>query len=387
MEGTLSPAVSEPESPKQAFRAAEAALSAVALRNPLPGITAALARIAAALAELGIEATAAAYRRDLVEYRRAAGTGEFPERLIDADLGSVANEAAAYEPPASPARAVWRAGVHREWVIVWRFAPAIPRDALVLVEAFRLVLGQRLVESSLSGILEQAAAIQRSLLPDPLPEFPGFDLAARSVPAESVGGDVFDMIALAPDAIAFSIADASGHGLPAALEARDIVVGLRMGAARHMKIDATVEKLNGILCRETLSSRFVSLVYGELEEDGRFQFVNAGHPHPIVVSADGTRTFPETGLVLGVSPRVRHRVQHGEIEPGGALVLVTDGILEARSPSGEEFGASRVGALVRALIGKPSAWIVSALFEALMDHSRETNPADDATAMVIKRDE
>jgi len=387
MEATLSPAVYEPESPKHAFRTAEAALAAVELRNPVPGISAALGRIGECLAEIGIEAPGAAYRRDHAEYRRVAGGAEFPEWLGDADLASVATEAAAYEPPSSPARAVWRAGVHREWVIVWRFAPPVPRDALVLLEAFRLVLGQRLVESSLSGILEQASAIQRSLLPNPLPEFPGFDLAARSVSADSVGGDVFDLIPFASDAIAFSIADASGHGLPAALEARDVVVGLRMGAARHMKIDATVEKLNDILCRETMSSRFVSLVYGELERDGRFQFVNAGHPHPIVVSTNRTRVFPETGLVLGVSPRVRHRVQHGEIEPGAALVLVTDGVLEARSPAGEEFGASGVASVVRALVGKPAAWIVGALFEALIDHSREMSLADDATALVIKREE
>ncbi len=387
MEAALSPVLSDRESPKQAFRAAEAALPPIELLNPLRGIDASIGRIGAGLAGLGIEAIAAAYRRDRVEYRRAAGAGDFPEWLSDGDLESVASEAAAYEPPGSPARAVWRSGVHREWVIVWRFTPAVPRDTLILVEAFRLVLGQRLVESSLSGILEQAAAIQRSLLPDPLPEFPGFDLAARSVSADAVGGDVFDVLPLAPEAIAFSIADASGHGLPAALEARDVVVGLRMGAARHMKIDATVEKLNGILCRETLSSRFVSLVYGELEADGRFQFVNAGHPYPIVVSARGARAFPESGLVLGVSPNVRHRVQHGAIEPGEVLVLVTDGILEARSPQGEEFGASGVASVVRALIEKPAAWIVSALFEALTDHSREMSPADDATVLVIRREE
>jgi len=387
MEATLSPVVFEPESPKHAFRTAEAALSAVELRNPVPGISAVLERIAERLAGTGIDAAGAAYRRDRAEYRRVAGAARLPEWLSDAELASVATEAAAYEPPGSPVRAVWRAGVHREWAIAWRFDPAIPKEALVLVEAFRLVFCQRLVESSLSGILEQAAAIQRSLLPDPLPEFPGFDLAARSVPADAVGGDVFDVLPLASDALAFSIADACGHGLPAALEARDVVVGLRMGAARNMKIDATVEKLNAILCRETMSSRFVSLIYGELERDGRFQFVNAGHPHPIVVSAHRTRVFPETGLVLGVSPRVRHRVQYAEIAPGEALVLVTDGILEARSPSGEEFGASGVASIVGALIGKPAAWIVGALFEALIDHSREMSLADDATALVIKRED
>ena len=105
MEATLSPAVYEPESPKHAFRTAEATLAAVELRNPVPGISAALGRIGECLAEIGIEAPGAAYRRDHAEYRRVAGGAEFPEWLGDADLESVATEAAAYEPPSSPARA------------------------------------------------------------------------------------------------------------------------------------------------------------------------------------------------------------------------------------------------------------------------------------------
>src|SRR5262249_57939061 len=97
-------------------------------------------------------------------------------------------------------------------------------------------------------------------------------------------GDGCDGIPLAPDAVGLRIGDASGHGLPAALEARDVVVGLRMGAARNLKIDATIERLNDILCGSTLSSRFVSLVYGELDRSGWFDYLNAGHPAPPLVT-------------------------------------------------------------------------------------------------------
>jgi sigma-B regulation protein RsbU (phosphoserine phosphatase) len=130
----------------------------------------------------------------------------------------------------------------------------------------------------------------------------------------------------------------------------------------------------------------VSLVYGELESDGRFQFVNAGHPYPILINPDSTTVFSETGMVLGVEPEVRHRLQHGEIAPGGVLVLVTDGVLECRSAKGEEFGPERVKFLVRALSDRPAAWIVSALFEALEDHAGSASLPDDATALVIRRE-
>jgi len=381
------PALLASESPKQAFRAAESAMSRLNFRPPREGLDRAAGRTRLALADLGVEAQAAIYLQDRGEHRRVGGNESFPDWLADADRESVAAEAAFYGASPACARGIWRLGARREWIVAWRFDAPISPDVVVMMEAFRLVVSQRLLEAGFSGILAQAAAIQRSLLPDPLPLIAGFDLAARSVPAEEVGGDVYDALPLASDALAFAIGDVAGHGLPAALEARDVLVGLRMGAARHMKIDATIEKLNGILCRTTLSSRFVSLVYGELDSDGRFQFVNAGHPQPILVNPGGTRMFPETGLVLGVSKDARHRVRHGEIAPGGVLVLVTDGILETKSPSGEEFGAARVAFLVRALNRKPAAWIVSALFEALIDHSRETSPSDDATALVIKREE
>ena len=372
--------------PKDAFRAAELLLNDLAFRDELADLRQAADRICSRFrtdAPLG----AAIYLKDGFSFRRLEeiGAPDSPAVLGAEECEQVRRDVSAYGFGRAPA-AVWNVGSRREWVVSWHFSRPFSNEEVIALEAVRLALNQRLVESSFTGIVQQAAAIQRSLLPDPLPLLPGFDLAARSVPAESVGGDAYDALELAHDTVAFAVADASGHGLPAALEARDVVVGLRMGAARHMKIGATVEKLNGILCRSTLSSRFVSLVYGEIETDGRFQFVNAGHPHPILVNPGSTTVFSETGMVLGVEPGVRHRIQHGEIAPGGALVIVTDGVLECLSPSGEEFGPQRIASLARALAGRPAAWIVGALFEALENHSRESSLADDATALVIRRE-
>ncbi len=373
-------------SPKQAFRSAELLLNDLSFRDELRDLRDAVERIRAGF-PTDSPPGAALYLKDGFVFRRLDEVHAFdaPAALGIEETNHLRQEVSSYGMDGRNA-AIWNVGGRREWVVSWRFFRAFSNDEVVVLEAIRLALNQKLIESSFTGILQQAAAIQRSLLPDPLPSISGFDLAARSVPAESVGGDAYDAMSLGPETLAFAVADASGHGLPAALEARDVVVGLRMGAARHMKIGATVEKLNGILCRSTLSSRFVSLVYGELEADGRFQFVNAGHPHPILVNPGSTVAFPETGMVLGVEPTVRHRIQHGEIAPGGVLVIVTDGVLEARSPEGEEFGAERVAILARALADRPAAWIVSALFEALEDHVRQTCHDDDATALVIRRE-
>src|SRR5204863_805654 len=121
-------------------------------------------------------------------------------------------------------------------------------------------------------------AIQLSLLPNGHPSFGDFDLAAKSLPAQPVGGDVFDFIHIDRDTLGIAVADSSGHGLPAALQARDVVTGLRMGVERDLKLQRMVEKLNRIIHRSGLVSRFISLIFGELEKNGNFSYINAGHP-------------------------------------------------------------------------------------------------------------
>src|SRR5262249_41570238 len=169
---------------------------------------------------------------------------------------------------------------------------------------------------------------------------------ARSESADEVGGDVYDTIRLTPEVVGLMIADASGHGLPAALEARDVVVGLRMGASWQWKIEATIERLNRILCSSTLPSRFVSLIYGELDTAGPFNYVNAGHPAPLLITADGHQVLSESDRVLGVSPDSDYSVRRTQIPLGGVLVLYTDGVTECPSPSGEEFGVERLAGIV-----------------------------------------
>ncbi|MFY9550670.1 MAG: PP2C family protein-serine/threonine phosphatase [Thermoanaerobaculia bacterium] len=279
----------------------------------------------------------------------------------------------------------WLLGARAEWLAAYRLSAAPDEGQALLLQTARLAIQQRALEASWTGILDRARAIQRSLLPDPLPDLPGFELAARSESADAVGGDVFDAQILAPGALGLMIADASGHGLPAALEARDVVVGLRMGAARQLKIDATIERLNRILCVSTLSSRFISLVYGELDEEGSFDYINAGHPPPLVLSPESARNLPESGRVLGVSPASSYRVGHTEIPPGGLLLLYTDGVTECPSPDGEEFGIERLSGIARVLCEAPAAHLVSAVFDALAEHACQERLPDDASVFVVKR--
>jgi serine phosphatase RsbU (regulator of sigma subunit) len=337
--------------------------------------------------DCGIEASLLA-RLEGARWRPVAGSDEGLldrlQRLSRAEHEIFLAEKTAFWKAPFPT-AIWILGARADWLAMLRLENIPDDGAALLLQMARLAIHQRALEAGWSSTLDRARAIQQSLLPDPLPGLPGFDMAARSVSAEDVGGDVYDAISLAPDAVGLMIGDASGHGLPAALEARDVVVGLRMGAARHLKIDATIERLNDILCGSTLSSRFVSLVYGELDRSGWFDYINAGHPAPLVLRRHEALSLPESGRVLGVSPRSVYRIGHADIPHGGLLLLYTDGVTECPSPSGEEFGVERLAGIAQVLLDAPAVHIVSSIFDALQVHSCGDRPPDDASVLIVRR--
>ena len=186
-----------------------------------------------------------------------------------------------------------------------------------------------------------------SILPKRAVRRGSLELAGYTTPAELVGGDYFDFITVSDRILGIAIADASGHGLPAALQVRDVYTGLRMAVERDFKIVRTVERLNRIIHESRLTTRFVSLFYGEIEDDGNLMYVNAGHPHPLHFHGMSVTPLVQTGLVLGPTANATYSRGYRRIEPGDALVLYTDGMVEAHNEDDEEYGArliSRRGA-------------------------------------------
>ena len=191
---------------------------------------------------------------------------------------------------------------------------------------------------------ERGRPIQQSLLVEEPPPFAGYEIAARSVPAEEVGGDFFDFLPFDDELLGLAIGDASGHGLPAALLVRDVVTGLRMGIEKDLKIAQVFARLNRVIHRSNLTA-FISVFYGELEASGNIVYINAGHPPPLIFSKKGPVTGLATGgTVIGPLPEARFLHGHARLDPGDVLVLCTDGILERRNPDGEFFGEERLRA-------------------------------------------
>jgi len=275
-----------------------------------------------------------------------------------------------------------------DYVIAFDVAPRVDseEDLRASLNIVRLAINQKLRQDRIALIMEDARRIQGSILPKRVPQYAGFDIAGGSRPAEVVGGDFYDFIPVTQEIIDIAVADASGHGLPAALQVRDVYVGLRMGISRDFKVTRTVERLNAIISRSKLVSKFVSLFIAELEASGNLIYVNAGHVPPFILHRGGRiELLREGGMVLGPSPDALYRRGFARLEPGEVLVLYTDGFTECtHHASGEEFGLARLQRLVRRHVDRPAAEIVDLVFQAISRYAGSGHPEDDQTLVVVR---
>ena len=215
------------------------------------------------------------------------------------------------------------------WIFMFTLTRSWVREEVEFyLNAVRAQLNFQLHSDAMKNDMQKAAIIQQSLLPNSTPDITGYEIAGRSYPAEVVGGDFFDFSVFSDDVFGVAVGDASGHGLPAALLVRDVVTGLRMGVEKEVKMAEAMEKLNRILQRSTLSTRFVSLFYGVIESSGNFYYVNAGHPPPLLISGSLVRQLKATGTILGAIPEISLEQAFTCFEPGGLLVMYSDGLLE-----------------------------------------------------------
>jgi sigma-B regulation protein RsbU (phosphoserine phosphatase) len=273
------------------------------------------------------------------------------------------------------------------YILAFNVAPSADREDVVFsLQILRHAINQKIRQERMVEVFREARKIQASILPRKMPSYPPFELAGRIEPMESVGGDFYDLIPITDKILGVAIADVSGHGLPAALQTRDIHMGLRMGMARDFKIVRTVERLNEIIHQSTLTSRFVALFYGELEENGTFIYVNAGHIAPVHLEAGGGfRLLEEGGPVLGPLPDTAYERGVVHVGPGDVLLFYTDGIVEAENDRGEELGLERILDLVRDHREEPAADIVERIFDEVERFTGAAPPEDDRTVIVVRR--
>ena len=274
----------------------------------------------------------------------------------------------------------------RQWIGVFELKDGWIREEITLfLNAVRTAINFRLYADQLNTELERVEQIQRSLLPRSAPRIKGYQIAERSQSAAIVGGDFYEHIQTNSGTVIVSIGDASGHGLPAALLVRDVVIGLRMGLSLEMRLIHTIKKLNQVIQGAMYSANFVSLFIGEIEEDGHLVYINAGHPPPFIVSGNHINDLEATGIALGFLPDPPLHLSYVQMEPDSILVLYTDGIIERRNEQNEQFGIDRLKALVRENLNLNPKEIVQLIFQTVEDFGSRVGWDDDASIVVMRR--
>jgi sigma-B regulation protein RsbU (phosphoserine phosphatase) len=271
-----------------------------------------------------------------------------------------------------------------QYIIAFNVSPSHRReDILFSLNLIRYAINQRIRATKYESLIVEAQRIQQSILPSRIPQYAGYDIWGRTVPAEIVSGDFYDFIPVSDNILGLAIADGSGHGLPAALVVRDVYMGLRMATDRDFKIIRTLEKLNHIIHRGRLTTKFVSLFYGELETGGILIYCNAGHNPPFLLRKNGKEEFLRNGgPVLGPTPDATYTRGYVQLEPGDLLCMYTDGIIEAHDRQDREFSTERLVRLVKANRARTAQEIGQEVLGRVAKWGRAGE--DDRTIVIVK---
>jgi sigma-B regulation protein RsbU (phosphoserine phosphatase) len=277
-------------------------------------------------------------------------------------------------------------GLNKQQIIAFSLRDSSDREHVIyMLNTIRHGVNLKLRKQHLETRLAEAREIQMSLLPAAAPQFHDYDMWGKSVPAEEVGGDLYDYIPISERSLGIAIADSAGHGLPAALQARDAIIGLRMGVEERLRLTATIEKLNRVVGRSALATKFISLVYGEIEPNGNLVYCNAGHPKPMLVLDGKVSELDMGGAILGPNPDAQYERGYVQMSPGAVLLLFTDGIVEAANQDDEMFETDRLRDILRSREWTSARELVEEVFRAAREFSDTDPPLDDQTVVAIIR--
>jgi sigma-B regulation protein RsbU (phosphoserine phosphatase) len=265
----------------------------------------------------------------------------------------------------------------------------IEKERLITDPLVRLCLDHLTEEGrrALERDIELASRIQRGLLPQTDVRFRDWRIQYQYYPAGMVSGDYCDLISPASDdgKLIFLLGDVTGKGVAASLLMTHLHAMFRSLASIGLELDKLLEMANRVFCESTIAGQYATLICGRAGRQGDIELASAGHFPALVVAKDGVRQIAATGLPLGMFSTSCYAVQRARLEPGDSLLLYTDGISEANSPTGNEYG---VGGIMR-VAGERHGWAPQELLDACLrdvqKFSSGAKPMDDQTLMVIHR--
>ncbi|MDT8322934.1 MAG: SpoIIE family protein phosphatase [Bacteroidota bacterium] len=236
--------------------------------------------------------------------------------------------------------------------------------------------------------MQVAAVIQQRVLPQQLPKIPGYDIAAINLPADEIGGDYYDCIALSDGRVAMVIADVTGKGVPASLLVNSLHAALRVHLDHNVDIISLVKRLNSFLYASTPPNAFITFFIAVLDpSSGDLEIVNAGH-NPALRHFNGSlqESTHSRNLPLGcVGNGVPYHSERCTLAPGEGLLLFTDGITEAMNRQWVPFGQEPLEALVLQHSGSPASMMLGHIVAELRHYADGAEQSDDVTALYVRR--
>lgn len=266
--------------------------------------------------------------------------------------------------------------------------PRVPRAWLPWFEAVSKAFRESLQLAGIRQELDIAAKMQQSILPRAWPQSPSFSLWGTMRPAKEVGGDFYDHFPLSDGRLGLVVADVSGKGMPAALFSMVSKTLIRATALDRIRMPSdTIAVVNDQLCVDNDACMFVTTFYLEFDPaSGRVVYVNAGHPPPLLIRADGSsKPLPLTGgAALGVMDGLPYDQAEIQMQAGDVLLLFTDGVTEAFSADEREFTEAALPPLFAGQAVPPVRGVVERVISAVDAHSLGVAQFDDITCLALR---
>jgi serine phosphatase RsbU (regulator of sigma subunit) len=261
---------------------------------------------------------------------------------------------------------------------------AFTDQAASILDNARLVARER-ERQRMEQEINIARDIQQNLLPRNFRDYSYLSVVGCNFPCFSVGGDYFDVFPLGERRTAFLIADVSGKGLGAALLTsmlQGVISGMTLGTDPALLFN----HLNRFLCNHAEVGRYATMFFGILDEQGALDYINAGHPSPILIRRNGSadEAFTEGSFPVGLVPEAEYATARVKLEPGDTLVLFSDGVTEAMDPQEDMFGMPRLVKLLTGHNETPLDELQKLVLEAVENFAHGTSQADDLTLLLVR---
>jgi serine phosphatase RsbU (regulator of sigma subunit) len=258
--------------------------------------------------------------------------------------------------------------------------------AAIRIEHARLVEVEH-AERLMAHDLEQAADIQQNLFPQCPPALPGLELAGRSLPCRSVGGDYFDYVPMADGRVLVVVADVSGKGMAASLLMSSLQARVHALCEVHTNVAKLVTRLNHATKANTPANKFITGFFAAIDPvTGDMEYSNAGHNPPVIARKSGMVELLTTGgPVLGILGNINYAGGTTRLDPGDLLVMYSDGVSEAPNAKDEEFTEEAVADIAASCIGRSAEEVILEIQRQLRVFMGECAATDDVTMVVARK--